>query len=161
MKIRRGLPWILAVVCSGSLVGCSHTNQFGNSFSTRDLSSLQIRALQTRSYGKQDSKEAIKIILNVLQDEGYVVDYGNVELGLLHASKINSDDVPSYADNKLDLTVNLSTPGDETKIRLSIQQHITHKDGYSFAAFPVLDPQVYQALFAKLERGFFLQKEGL
>ena len=48
---------------------------------------LEIREFQTRAYETKDVKMVMKSLLNVLQDDGYIVKNANVELGLLTATK--------------------------------------------------------------------------
>ncbi len=48
---------------------------------------LQTREFQTRSYETNDMKMVMKALLNVLQDDGYIVKNANVDLGLLTATK--------------------------------------------------------------------------
>jgi hypothetical protein len=50
-------------------------------------SQLQIRELQTRSYDTRNTKMVMKTMLNVLQDDGFIVKEANTELGLLTATK--------------------------------------------------------------------------
>ena len=51
------------------------------------LTQLQIRELQTREFETRDYKLVMKAMLNVLQDEGFIVKNAVVELGLLTATK--------------------------------------------------------------------------
>lgn len=48
---------------------------------------LQVREYQTRTFDTPDTKLVMKAMLNVLQDDGYVVKNAVVELGLITASK--------------------------------------------------------------------------
>ncbi len=48
---------------------------------------LQIREFQTREYDTNDVKLIMKAVLNVLQDDGFVVKNAVVDLGLLTATK--------------------------------------------------------------------------
>jgi hypothetical protein len=50
-------------------------------------SQLDIRALQTREYQTSDTKMVMKALLNVLQDEGFIVKNAVVDLGLITATK--------------------------------------------------------------------------
>src|SRR2546427_1871816 len=54
------------------------------------LTQLEIRASQTRTYAGPDAQTVVKTLLNVLQDDGFLVHYGDLELGLLDASKMVS-----------------------------------------------------------------------
>jgi len=48
---------------------------------------LEVREYQTRTFETPDAKQVMKAMLNVLQDDGYVVKNAVVELGLITASK--------------------------------------------------------------------------
>ena len=48
---------------------------------------LEVREFQTRNFDTADHKLVMKAMLNVLQDDGYVVKNAVVELGLITASK--------------------------------------------------------------------------
>lgn len=48
---------------------------------------LQIREFQTRTYETKDTKMVMKAMLNVLQDDGFIVKNANVDLGLITATK--------------------------------------------------------------------------
>ena len=48
---------------------------------------LEVREFQTRSFDTADGKLVMKAMLNVLQDDGYVVKNAVVELGLITAAK--------------------------------------------------------------------------
>src|SRR5436305_1725987 len=51
------------------------------------LTQLEIRAIQTRTYSGLDGRTVVKTLVNVLQDDGFLVHYGDLDLGLLDASK--------------------------------------------------------------------------
>ena len=48
---------------------------------------LQIRQFQTREYESTNTKMIMKAVLNVLQDEGFIVKNAVVDLGLITATK--------------------------------------------------------------------------
>lgn len=51
------------------------------------MTQLQIRELQTREYETKDEKMVMKALLNVLQDEGFIVKNAVVDLGLITGTK--------------------------------------------------------------------------
>ncbi|MBM2816853.1 MAG: hypothetical protein HW421_3615 [Ignavibacteria bacterium] len=53
----------------------------------QEQTQLQTREFQTRMFDTNNSKLIMKAVLNVLQDDGYVVKNAVVDLGLLTASK--------------------------------------------------------------------------
>ncbi|MDX2166710.1 MAG: hypothetical protein SF182_06590 [Deltaproteobacteria bacterium] len=48
---------------------------------------LEVRAYQTRDFDTADTQQVMKAMLNVLQDDGYVVRNAVVDLGLITAAK--------------------------------------------------------------------------
>src|SRR5690349_12138102 len=53
----------------------------------RPRTQLQTREFQTRAYETTDTKMVMKALLNVLQDEGFIVKNANENLGLIVATK--------------------------------------------------------------------------
>ncbi len=76
--------WIL--ICAGALTlaaGCGSSTKVAPPQKT----ALEVREMQTRSFATTDQKMVMKSLLNVLQDEGFIVKNANTELGLLTAEK--------------------------------------------------------------------------
>ena len=142
------------------------------------LPPTELRAIQTRAYDQPDTKAVLKTVLDVLQDDGYIVDYGQIELGILHATKTISssgDQDFNRTDGffagaagsrsaggtvRLEATANITAFGAGTKVRLSLQRATLSYYG-PVDAGTILDAKVYQEFFAKLDRGIFLHKQGL
>ena len=53
---------------------------------TPEKTQLQIREIQTRSYDTNDTSIVMKDVLDVLQDEGFIIKHANTDLGLLAAT---------------------------------------------------------------------------
>jgi len=70
----------LLVAAATALAGCATSVQ-------PPKTQLEIREYQTRTFDTADSKLVMKAMLNVLQDDGYVVKNAVVDLGLITASK--------------------------------------------------------------------------
>ncbi|MFN7141194.1 MAG: hypothetical protein ACK4UN_17835 [Limisphaerales bacterium] len=159
MKLRSGLYLLAALSLCGLLSGCVSVKR---PVDTGDFSPLEIRALQTRTYDEQDVLATLKTVLNVLQDEGYVVEFGNPELGLLNASKTIAGGINTftYATWTITATVHVSSFGEQTKVRISLYEKIESYFGER-SAKPIVDPKEYQQLFAKLDRSIFIHKQGL
>src|SRR4051812_28871903 len=98
------------------------------------LPATELRAIQTRTYDLPDTKAMLKTVLDVLQDDGYIVDYGQTELGILHATKtisasgdqdfnLTGEFFPGAAGSRssgfaarLDATANITAFGTGTKV---------------------------------------------
>lgn len=155
------------------------------------LPPMELRAIQTRNYDQPDPKVVLKTVLDVLQDEGFIVDYGHTELGILHATKTitvtedlafnrTGDFFGGISGSRLSptgvydgvadigATVNVTRFASGTKVRVSLQRINTVVRFYSYngpiyekQGGPIVDAKIYQEFFAKLDRGMFLQKQGL
>lgn len=153
------------------------------------LAPSEVRAMQTRTYDGLTQHLALKAVVDVLQDEGYIVDYGNTELGILHATRLGSfggeigfstrqplteQFTPQFqvGPASFQATVNVTEYRTQTKIRVSLQRFVPtalaffNAGGNSLPVFSqlstaVVDAKTYQELFAKIDRGIFLQKQGL
>lgn len=181
MRIQRGLFLGLLVALCAVLAGCVGVP----SVETSQLSPLSVRAIETRGYENPDAKVMLKVVLNVLQDEGFLVDYGNAELGLLHASRTMSSGTASQTYTPaiarfglngeantyygslvtIETTVNVTGFENQTKVRINFQRRSNSLtggvSGALVTAIPVTDPRIYQEFFTKLDRGLFIQKQGL
>jgi hypothetical protein len=54
---------------------------------TPEKTPLEIRELQTRSYDTKDTKMVLKAVMNALQDDNFIIQQANMDLGLLSAQK--------------------------------------------------------------------------
>lgn len=178
--------WKVALLLAAiAASGCVST------FNSPDAAALpptELRAIQTRSYALQDPKSMLKTVLNVLQDDGFIVDYAHIEMGILHATKTitgTSDLLFNVTGNffpgaaglrvnggtaKIEATANITPVTSGIKVRIGLQRVITTVGGFygyygtpalNTQAGPIVDGKVYQEFFAKLDRGIFLQKQGL
>lgn len=180
MKSYGGLITILSVL----LAGCLPVRP---NFNPPQITQLQARAIQTRDYEGLDQKSIIKTVLNVLQDEGFIVQYGDIELGLLNASKIlvendrtnfagqfvgslgNTNAFPN-AVSTIEATANISEFGKRTKVRMNFQRKVVGEIPSFFGnsnnerivdVNQINDPKFYQEFFVKVDKGLFIQKLGL
>lgn len=137
---------------------------------------LEIREFQTRSYETKDVKMVMKSMLNVLQDDGYIVKNANVELGLLTATKevdVENEDQAFVATlisgrearwNKnsiIESSANVSEHGNQTRVRINFQLKTLNNKGEVVDVKQIEDSKYYQEFFAKVDKGIFIQKEKL
>ena len=166
-----GLPLLLAIATSGCAIGRRLPEPF-------PFTQLEIRAIQTRTYAGRDAGTVLRTLLSVLQDDGYLVHYGDLDLGLLDASKavagvdggefgllfparVFAEIVgasPGVAT--VDATANVTEFGDRVRVRVNFQRRLVDRWG-AVIVRPVTDAKSYQEFFAKLDKGLFLQGEGL
>lgn len=177
--------YLLAIISTVLLASCTmvsykQTNQ-------TQQTQLQVREYQTRMFDTNDTKLIMKAVLNVLQDDGFVVKNAVVDLGLLSASKeidlskkssksdsFWDDFFVALADNKqnkrentfnkvkiIEVSVNVSEYGKQSKVRANFQAKILDNLGNTVEVYPVEDMKFYQDFFSKVDKGVFIQKSGL
>lgn len=140
------------------------------------MTQLQIRQFQTRTFETEDSKMVLKAIVNVLQDEGFIIKEASSDLGILHAVKeeeassmggifiatlFGGKDARWNANSVIECTANVSEFGKVCKVRVNFQRKILDNRGSVAEVKQVDDQKFYQEFFEKVDKGIFLQKEKL
>lgn len=153
-------------------------------------SQLQTREFQTREFDTNNTKLILKAMVNVLQDDGFVIKNADAELGLLFATKeINISRTAQRSDNDafwnaffesmndkrsrpqgkemtynkikiVEASINVTELGLRSKVRANFQAKILDNLGNAVDVYPVEDQKFYQDFFSKVDKGIFLQKQG-
>lgn len=154
-------------------------------------SSMAVRSMQTRVYTASDDTAVMSASAAVLQDMGYAIDEVEHVLGVISASKRadasnqmqafgsltldsmkcafsfflacdgkNYGGIDDVQDIRLTL-ISMPQQGDDVAVRITIQKMIYDKRGRLSAQATVMDPDVYEAMFAKLSKAVFLEVEGI
>lgn len=177
MKRIKVIPLVAAAM---ALAGCL---PFRPNFNPQPITQLQLRAIQTRTYDGQDPVKALKVVFNVLQDDGFVVRYGNTDLGLINASKsiidaTSNDFLSAVGSNvvgdsgstitsvsgavlTLEATANVSRFGPKTRVRINFERKVTDRDGRIINVSEVDNSKFYQEFFVKVDKGLFIDAQGL
>lgn len=156
-------------VAAGFLAGCLSNND-----APPPPSQLEIRGFQTREYDTADPKLVMKAVLNTLQDMGFIVNSADPGLGLLTASRwtdvehskkeikeARKKGAPLSKSLVLDCTVNVSEFGKQSRVRANFQQRVLDANGATMQANPITDAKFYQTFFSQVDKGVFLQQEGV
>lgn len=146
---------------------------------------FQIREIQTRTFESRDARAVQKAVLDVLQDDNYVVKNAVVDLGLISATKeralkqqagfgfgsmvgasgwainMSPQEGTWPASEVFEATVNVSQHGKNSKVRLNVQRRVVNNRGATIESEIVEEPQFYQDFFSKVSKGLFIQKEKL
>jgi hypothetical protein len=150
------------------------------------VGSLEARQAQSRTFEPAEARLVLKAVLNVLQDEGFVIREANAELGVVTAVKewrSRQENqglriakwiatpmtygaallIPSGKDEftAVEANVNVTQAAARTCVRISLVSRVTDKGGRVQSVMPVADPLAYQGLLARLDKAVYLQKEGL
>lgn len=165
-------PALIAIGAGAAGAGIA-ASKVKNKNDDPEKSQLQIRELQTRTYDTPDSKMVLKTMLNVLQDDGFIVTEGNVELGLLSATKeldVQTEGAVFWGsffnlawdkNAIVEATANVSEFGKQTRVRINFQQKVYDSSGSVSAVDQIYDPKFYQEFFAKVDKGLFIQQEKI
>lgn len=162
--------FVIFVVSLFGLSGCTHY------VPEKPMTQLQIREMQSREFDTKDLKLVTKSVMNVLQDEGFIIKNAVSDLGLINAERYNDIENPNevyraqfFAGpqarwNKQLITeasANITEHGSRTRVRLNVQ--IKKIDNYGCPADvkTVLNPEFYQIFFEKVGKGIFIQQENI
>jgi hypothetical protein len=162
--------WIVSILLCMITFGCATTDV------NTQKSQLQIREFQTRAYDTNDTKMVMKAMLNVLQDDGFIVKNAVVDMGLLSAEK--SVDVQNNGEaflvqffggqnavykkaSIIECSANVSEYGKECRVRVNFQVKIMDNKGGIMKIEQINDEKYYQDFFAKVDKGIFIQKEKI
>jgi hypothetical protein len=138
------------------------------------LSQLQVREIQTREFETDDVKLVLKGMMNVLQDDGFIIKNAVSDLGLLTAEK--DVDVSSRSEiffaicvkegrwkqhAILEISANVSLYGNRTKVRVNFQRKIFDNMGAVVSVEQDLNPETYQSFFARVSKAIFFEEEKI
>ena len=158
-----------SVICL-FLIGCATTGV------APQKTQLQIRQFQTRNFDTNDTKMIMKAMLNVLQDDGFIIKNAVLDLGLLSAEKaidvenkresfwaefwLGTDAVWKKA-SIIECTANISDYGNLTRVRINFQVKVLNNKSGIMNVDQIADEKYYQDFFSKVDKGIFIQKEKL
>lgn len=160
-----------AICTSGVLLtGCIRPQQ------EEPVTQLQIREIQTRDFEIKDSKLVMKSMMNVLQDEGFIIKNAVADLGLLSAEKnidvenktqaffatlIAHENARWSKQQILEASANVSEFGSKTRVRINFQTKTLDNYGCPKDVVTLNEPLYYQDFFDKVGKGIFLQEQEI
>lgn len=142
------------------------------------LTQLQRRQLQTREYEDIERDRVLTVAVQVLQDDAFIITNANEVLGLLSASKhlyhreIDDSqtafmkglmgDTKVVHDENTSFGANLTVTqhGTMVRARMAATLHYTNSDGTQRVQ-QVTEPHFYRNFFSQLEKGIFIEQEGI
>lgn len=166
MRRGMGVLLLLALAISGCAMGGGPP----------PMTQLQIREFQTRVYDTQDTKMVLKAVLNVLQDEGFIVKGADAELGFVTATReMDVEDrraatvfARKFFGNgrwdknaTLEATANVTLHVDKTRVRVNFQLKTMDNKGFVSTIRTMGEEDYYREFFAKVDKGVFIEKEKL
>ena len=142
---RRGI-WGIILIAGALLVqGCAAPQPPQDLLAPTEAQ-MKIRSVQTRTFDVKDRQLAMRGVIAVLQDLGFIIERANEALGLVTAARFAE---PNYYD-VVSVTV---TVRPQAEGRMMIRANAIYNNK------PIEDPKVYQNFFATLERSLFVIKE--
>jgi uncharacterized protein YceK len=135
---------IIAIVFTISalafLSGCANSkSQIVNS---EGESQVKVRAYQTKSYAI-DKKTAVRAVISVMQDLGFVIDRADNLTGTVSGTKLDG--------YKISMSITIRQKGKESTVRANAQAGIE----------AITEPKTYQDFFTSLDKGIFLEKNNI
>ena len=137
---------------------------------------LEKRQYQTRQYSNIPKPVLMKAMLNVLQDEGFIVNNANSLLGFISGAKEFSpkdktiDIEKEFGTKKgllgavvavVETTANVSEYGKEMRVRVNFKRKLLNAYGNAYKIEDVSDEQYYQNFFARVDKAIFIQKQKI
>lgn len=178
MKFKIALTLILLMLISSTAVFARQAKGADEIITTQQ-SQLEKRQIQTRTYTGNDKALIMKAMLNVLQDEGFIVYNANPLLGYISGTKEFD-----AADKSIDVakefgvssrslawkgvkvatieaTANIAEYGKEMKVRINFKRKLLNVYGNAQTIDEISDEKYYQDFFAKVDKAIFLQKQKI
>jgi len=166
------------VVC---LTLISVNSVFFNTVKTEEIIKTQLekREFQTRTFSQADKTLIMKAMLNVLQDEGFIVNNANPLLGYISGSKEfdvsdKSIDVKKeFGTSKgklnwsgikvatIEATANVTEYGKDIKVRINFKRKLLNVYGNAQVINEIDNEAYYQDFFAKVDKAIFIQKQKI
>lgn len=140
-KILRTYLMVLTV-STALLSGCQTTKErvLDSSSAAAGQTSVELRAMQSRSFDTSDKQKTMRSVIATLQDLGFVVDKADLDLGSVSATKLSG-----YA-LRMTVSVRPGASGKNMIVRANAQYNTT----------PVTEPKPYQDFFVSLQKSLFL-----
>lgn len=164
--------WIMVLILTGLCLTAACRK--GN-LAPPERTQLEIRQIQSRSFDTRDHPLVMKSVINVLQDDGFIVRNANLELGLISASKelyveeVEKDEMgrryglPVHAHfAQIESSATVNAVDQQIRVRVNFQVTLFDDDHRKvIAVSPILEGNYYQDFFSKVDKGIFIQKEKI
>lgn len=136
---------------------------------------LQKRQYQTRQYSNIDKATIMKAMLNVLQDQGFIVNNANSLLGFISGDKEFSandktiDFEKEFGAKKkigtvvavVNATANISEYGKTYRVRVNFKRKLLNGYGSPISIEEITEDAYYQDFFSKVDKAIFIQKQKI
>ena len=171
--------WIPLFVTVGLLAqGCASSQA-----QRLPVTSVGVRETQTRFFEHTNSADALKAVIDMLQDGQFSIDRTDATLGLVVGTRSNSHIVSgeqkavkwiaismSYGlaallpwgkseTVQIEASVNVTPVGEGSRVRVTLQRRVLDGNGRLKKAEAITDGLLYRDLFEQLDRSVFIADE--
>jgi hypothetical protein len=137
---------------------------------------LQLREFQSREFYGQNPTLLLKALVDVLQDDDFIIQNAVVDLGVITASKeidienaseaffsrvFGGDDARWQKHSVIEASVNVSPRGGSTRVRVVFQKKTFDNRGAVLSVERIDDFDHYQEFFSRVDKGIFLAVQGI
>lgn len=129
---------VFVIIAAILLVSCTAQPPIRDVIFEDQMTQLQTRSIQSRTFDMTDRIKAMRAVVTTLQDLDFVIDQADSRLGIITATKLKS--------YHLHITVKVNDRS-SGRIRVRLQMSV---------AMYTLAEGVYQEFFTSLEKNFFL-----
>jgi hypothetical protein len=168
-------PIIAVIFCFFFGLVCPGASLPQGAPATPEKTQLEIRQVQTRTFDTKDQNMIMKAVLNVLQDDGFIVGNANSELGLISASKeLTTEKIEKSEMQRrfgvyihahfvfIEASATVSLINRQTRVRANFQVKFYDDDRKKLLnVSQIMDGNFYQEFFSKVDKGIFIQKEKI
>lgn len=176
--MKRILTIVLTLTLLGGLCLETSAKSSGEEIITPQTQ-LEKREFQTRSYQGTNKTVIMKAMLNVLQDEGFIVNNANPLLGFISGTKDFSTNDKTIDISKefgvskakltlkgvrvatVEATANVTEFGKEMKVRVNFKRKLLNQYGNAQQIEEITDANYYQDFYAKVDKAIFIQKQKI
>ncbi|MBT6209305.1 MAG: hypothetical protein HOI35_04710 [Woeseia sp.] len=168
------LKMIALMICVVTMVGCASTQQ--------QMSTLEIRSIQTKEYQSASQLIVYKSLINALLDRGFILKASDSEAGVVLASmsstQLNKGEMASkavvtvltyglnwvFGDNNfedivsVDISANVTPLQEITKVRINAVAKRINSSGEIVESEMILDPGYYNSIFDQIDKSVFLEQ---
>lgn len=140
---------------------------------------LEKREFQTRMFETKDKTLVMKALLNVLQDEGFMVNNANPLLGFISGTKEFDRKDKTIDTSKefgttggvlywsgvtvamIEATANITEYGKQTRVRINFKRKLLNVYGNAQSISEIEDELYYQEFFVKVDKAIFIQNQKI
>lgn len=130
---------------------------------------LEIQAIQSRSYDDKQYDLVFASVLSVFQDLGYIISTAEKDTGLITASSATRGDfnpLQQLLDGMSSMhsttaTAHIEAIGSSVRVRLTlVNRHKSSSEQGQIFEYDrvILDPEVYQNAFERIENAIFVRE---